>query len=295
MKRHPQFWAYAALLAVCFFWGTTYVAIRMSLESFPPLLLVSLRYLISGGVLLAGVLAARAPLPTGPELRRTALNGLLVLGIGNGALGFAELWIPSGLAALVLTLSPFWLLGLNATLPPREPVRPATWLGLLVGLAGAALLVGPGALAGGIHGGMVKGFVVLQLGMLGWNAGSLLQRRMPTRAHPIVCGAVQQLAAGLACAPLALLAGGPIHWSARGAGALLYLVIFGSIVGYSAYVLAMARLPVAVVSLYNYVNPVVAVCLGWAFYREPFGMREALATLLIFLGVAIVKRLEREL
>ncbi len=295
MKRHPQFWAYSAFLAVCFFWGTTYVAIRMSLESFPPLMMVSLRYLISGAVLMAGVLAARAPLPTGPELRRTALNGVLVLGIGNGALGFAELWIPSGLAALVLTLSPFWLLGLNATLPPREPVRPATWLGLLVGLGGAALLVGPGALAGGIQGGMVKGFVVLQLAMLGWNAGSLFQRRMPTRAHPIVCGAVQQLAAGLACAPLALLAGGPIHWSARGAGALLYLVIFGSIVGYSAYVLAMARLPVAVVSLYNYVNPVVAVCLGWAFYREPFGLREAVAMLLIFLGVAIVRRLEREL
>jgi len=293
LRRHPHFWAYAALLAVCFFWGTTYAAIRMALESFPPMLIVSLRYILSGGLMLGGVLAARIPLPSGPELRRTAFNGLLVLGIGNGALVYAETWIPSGLAALVLSLSPFWLLGLNATLPPREPVRPATWLGLLAGLAGAALLVGPGAFEGGLHGGLLKGFLVLQLGMLGWNVGSLFQRRMPARAHPIVAGAVQQLAAGLACAPLALAAGGPIHWSARGAGALLYLVVFGSIVGYSAYVLAMDRLPVALVSLYNYINPVVAVLLGWLLFREPFGLRETVAMLIIFLGVAIVRRLER--
>jgi drug/metabolite transporter (DMT)-like permease len=92
---------------------------------------------------------------------------------------------------------------------------------------------------------------------------------------------------------LALLAGGRIHWSARGVGALVYLVIFGSIVGYSAYVLAMDRLPVALVSLYNYINPVVAVFLGWLLFREPFGMRETVAMLIIFLGVAIVRRLER--
>jgi drug/metabolite transporter (DMT)-like permease len=293
LRRHPHFWAYAALLAVCFFWGTTYAAIRMSLESFPPMLLVSLRYILSGGLMLGGVIAARIPLPSGAELRRTAFNGLLVLGIGNGALVYAETWIPSGLAALVLSLSPFWLLGLNATLPPREHVRPATWLGLLAGLAGAALLVGPGAFEGGLHGSMLKGFLILQLGMLGWNLGSLFQRRMPARAHPIVAGAVQQLAAGLACAPLALLAGGRIHWSARGVGALAYLVIFGSIVGYSAYVLAMDRLPVALVSLYNYINPVVAVFLGWLLFREPFGVRETIAMLIIFLGVAIVRRLER--
>jgi drug/metabolite transporter (DMT)-like permease len=138
----------------------------------------------------------------------------------------------------------------------------------------------------------MKGFLVLQLGMLGWNSGSLIQRSMPTRAHPIVGGAVQQLAAGLACAPWALIAGGQVHWSARGVGALAYLVVFGSIVGYSAFVFAMDRLPVAIVSLYNYVNPVVAVLLGYLIYGEPFGSREAFAMLIIFLGVAVVKRIE---
>ena len=293
MSRHPLFKPYLALVAVCFFWGTTYLGIRMALESFPPMLLVCARYLLSGSITLAFTRARGLYLPRGKELAWACFSGMLVLGIGNGALVFAELWISSGLAALVISLSPFWLLGINATLPPREHVRPATWLGLIAGLAGAALLVGPGAFEGGIHGGMLKGFLALQFGMLGWNAGSLLQRRMPARAHPIVGGAVQQLAAGLACAPLALASGGQIHWSMRGSGALLYLVIFGSIVGYSAYVLAMARLPVAVVSLYNYINPVVAVLLGWLLFREPFGLRETIAMLIIFLGVAIVKNFER--
>jgi len=264
----------------------------MSLETWPPMMLVSVRYILSGSLMLVGALVLRAPLPTGRELLNTALTGVLVLGIGNAALVWAETWMPSGLAALIITMSPFWFLGLNAAMPPREHVRPTTWLGLLVGLGGAALLVGPGAFSGGWHSGLMKGFLVLQLGMFGWTLGSLLQRRMPTRAHPIVGGAVQQLAAGLACAPWALIAGGDIHWSARGVGALAYLVIFGSIVGYSAFVFAMDRLPVAIVSLYNYVNPVVAVLLGYLFYREPFGTREASAMLIIFLGVAVVKRLE---
>jgi drug/metabolite transporter (DMT)-like permease len=107
----------------------------------------------------------------------------------------------------------------------------------------------------------------------------------------VVSGAVQQLAAGVAfLLPAMLVPEHPVRWSARGAGALMYLVVFGSIVGYSAYIYAMDKLPVAIVSIYTYVNPVVAVALGWLFYREPFGGREAVAMLVIFAGVALVKR-----
>lgn len=293
MKKHPQFWAYAALGSVCFFWGTTYLTIRMALETWPPMLLVATRFILSGGILLAGCVLLGMKLPRGQELWRTALNGLLVLGIGNGALVLAETWIPSGLAALIITVGPFWLVGLNALLPPREPLHGPTLIGMLVGLGGAVLLVGPGALQGGRAGAaMIRGVLVLQLGCLAWTLGSLLQKRQHSDVSPIVAGAVQQLAAGLAFVPVALLAGGEIRWSARGVGALLYLVTFGSIVGYSSYVVALQRLPVALVSLYNYVNPVVAVILGWLFYREPFGPREAMAMMVIFAGVALVKRME---
>src|SRR5207244_5001981 len=115
--------------------------------------------------------------------------------------------------------------------------------------------------------------------------------RQAGKAHPVVSGGVQQLAAGLALAPFALIIREhPIQWSVRGVAALSYLVIFGSLVGYSAFVYAMDRLPVAVVSIYPYANAVVAVFLGWLFYREPFGFREAMAMVIIFAGVAAVKR-----
>jgi drug/metabolite transporter (DMT)-like permease len=293
LNRHPQFWAYAALISVCFFWGTTYLGIRMALEMWPPMTLVAVRFLLSGGILMAGALLLKADLPRGRELALTALYGVVILGAGNGALVLAETWIPSGMAALIITISPFWMVGLNALLPPREPLHPPTLAGMAVGLAGAVLLVGPGALAGGAAGAaMLKGALVLQAGCISWSLGSLLQKRLPTRAHAIVSGGIQQLAAGLAFVPLALLWPGEIHYSPRGLGALLYLVVFGSIVGYSSYVVALERLPVAVVSIYNYVNPVVAVILGWIFYREPFGMREAAAMLVIFAGVAMVKRMQ---
>jgi drug/metabolite transporter (DMT)-like permease len=265
----------------------------MALESFPPMTLVSVRFLLSGAILLVAARLYGAALPHGAELRRTAINGVVILGIGNGCLTLAETWIPSGLAALIITVSPFWMVGLNAVLPPREGLHAPTLAGMGIGLLGAVLLVGPGALAGGTQGeNLLKGFLILQLGCLCWSGGSLIQRKQAATAHPIVSGAVQQFAAGLAFVAPALVAGGQTNLTTRGVSAVAYLVIFGSIVGYSSYVVALDRLPVPIVSLYNYVNPIVAVALGWFFYREPFGWREASAMLIIFLGVAVVKRFE---
>jgi drug/metabolite transporter (DMT)-like permease len=165
---------------------------------------------------------------------------------------------------------------------------------MAVGLGGAALLFTPETGAR-IDAKLVTGFLLLQLGMAGWSFGSIYQRRQGGLAHPVVTGAVQQLAAGLAFIPLALFVPEhPVHWGTRGVFGLVYLVLFGSIVGYSAYAYALDRLPVAIVSIYPYVNAVVAVTLGWLFYREPFGRKEALAMAVIFAGVAIVKRYSRK-
>lgn len=280
-----------SLVSICFFWGTTYLGIRMSLESFPPLALVATRFVASGALLLAAAACKGAHLPRGRELWLTALNGMIILGIGNAALTFAETWIASGLAALIITTSPFWLVGIEALVPGGERLHAPTIAGMIIGLIGAALLVAPGAWSHGVDHDLLKGFLVLQLGCICWSGGSIAQRRQPTRAHPVVSGGVQQLAAGLAFViPALLVRERPIVWSLRGGAALLYLIVFGSIVGYSAYIYAMDRLPVAVVSVYTYVNPVVAVFLGWLFYREPFGLREAAAMAVIFAGVAVVKK-----
>jgi len=292
--KAPHFKAYLALAAVCFFWGTTYLGIRMALEVVPPPVLISMRYIVSGTVLLIVAFLAKAQLPSGKELLFTALLGVIIIGIGNGCLAFAELWVPSGLAALFITTSPFWMIGLEAAIPGGERLHGPTLLGMLVGLAGTLLLVAPSAMQQGLNGPLVKGFLVLQVGCAGWSFGSILQRRHQTKAHPVVSGAVQQLATGLAfLGPALLTKTEPIHWTFRGAAAVAYLILFGSIIGYSAYIYVLDKLPISVVSIYNYVNPVVAVTLGWLFYREHLGLREFAAMLIVFAGVALVKRASR--
>ena len=267
----------------------------MSLETFPPLALVSIRYILSGGIMLAVARWRGIYLPRGRELRTACIAGFFTLCIGNGALVFAELTVPSGMAGLIITISPFWMVGMEALLPGGERLHAPTIGGMLVGLAGAALLVtqDSGAQAG--HLGLLHGFLLLQFGMAGWSFGSIYMRRNAGKAHPIIAGGMQQIAAGVMLAPFALLIHEhPYEWSARGVSALIYLVFFGSIVGYSAYAYALDKLPVAIVSVYPYANSIVAVTLGWLFYREPFGSRQALAMAIIFAGVALVKRFARK-
>ena len=271
--------------------GTTYLGIRMSLETFPPLMLVALRYTLSGSIMLLFAVTRGIYVPRGRELAAACFSGFLTLGVGNGALVFTEVLIPSGMASLIITTQPFWMVGFEALLPGGERLHAPTIGGMAIGLVGASILFRPDV---GIDRNVLHGFLLLEVGLAGWSFGSIYQRRQAGKAHPVIAGAVQQLAAGLILAPFALaIHEHPVQWSARGVGALLYLVFFGSIVGYSAYVYAMDRLPVAIVSVYPYVNAVVAVALGWLFYREPFGRREALAMAIIFAGVGIVKRYSR--
>jgi drug/metabolite transporter (DMT)-like permease len=294
LSRHPLFKPYLALAAVCLFWGTTYLGIRMSLESFPPLTLVAVRYLISGSLTLAFAWYRGLHIPRGKELAAACIAGLGTLTIGNGALVVAETLIPSGMAGLIIAMSPFWMVGVEALLPGGESLHAPTIGAMALGLGGAALLVTPGGDSQGAGHSLLIGFLVLQIGMAGWSFGSIYQRRNAGKAHPVVAGGIHQLAAAVAMVPLALLVPHqPVHWSARGVSALLYLVVFGSLVGYSAFVYVMDRLPVAVVSIYPYVNAVVAVALGWLFYREQFGLRESAAMLVIFASVALVKRYSR--
>ena len=262
----------------------------MAIETLTPAMLVFVRYTLSGTAMLVVAYFAKAHLPRGRELWYTAMFGVLTIGIGNGCLSYAEVWVPSGLAALFITTSPFWLIGVEAFIPGGDRLHGPTIVGMLVGLAGTALLVAPLGVQQGFSG-TLKGFLLLQLGCFGWALGSIAQRRHVTKAHPVVSGGVQQLATGLAYAlPALLTQRGPVHWSGRSVGAVLYLMTFGSIVGYSAYIYAMDKLPVSIVSIYAYVNPVVALVLGWLFYREHVGTREILAMLVIFSGVAIVNR-----
>src|SRR5579871_3607581 len=131
--------AYVALAAVCFFWGTTYLGIRIGLEALTPFALMAIRYLLSGAVLLGAAGVARVHIPSGRELLLTSLYGVMTIGIGTGALVYAEEWVPSGLASVFITTSPFWMAGVDAALPGGERLRLPTLLGMLVGLAGTVV------------------------------------------------------------------------------------------------------------------------------------------------------------
>ncbi|MCW5981927.1 MAG: EamA family transporter [Bryobacteraceae bacterium] len=290
MNRHPLLLPYVAMGCLCFFWGTTYAGIRMALESFPPQVLVGTRFFISGSLLLAGARLANLPFPPLRTWIYPAGFGLMTLGIGNSCLTYAELLIPSSLAALFVTVSPFWMTGLEALQPGGERLRPATVAGMLIGLGGTALLVGQGWTSG-LGGQVLKGFLVIQFGCFSWSLSSVAQRRYTRHIHAVVNGAIQQLAAGVGFLLISgILPWRPVNWNVRGVSALIYLVIFGSIIGYTSFVYTLKTLPVAIVALHVYINPVVAAVLGWAIFREPFGFREMGAMLVIFLGVYVVSR-----
>jgi len=283
--------AWLALSAVCILWGITYLGIRLALDAFGPFYLMAIRFLLSGGILLIGARLLGAHIPRGRNLWLTSALGIVTIGMGTGTLVVVEQWMPTGLAALFISMQPFWMVTVDWVLPRGHRPQAKTLRGLLIGLAGVAVLVAPAVLHEGWHGGIFLGFLLLQLGVIGWVVGALLQKRLHTEAHPVVIGAVQQLATGffflfpaMAWEPV------PHAIGPRAIGGLLYLVLFGSILGYSAFSYALHKLPPAIVSIYTFVNPMVAVFLGWLLFREHFGHRELTAMSLIFVGVALVRR-----
>lgn len=294
-SHHSHRTAYLALAAVCLFWGTTYLAIRISLETLPPAIMLGIRYVLSGSALLLAAKLAHIPLPRGRELWLTALCGLIGIGLGNGLLFLAELRIPSGTAALFYTTAPFWMVGIDAFLPHGAKPLVATILGLLVGMLGVAYMIYPAAIHEGMHGNTWPGFLLIQVSAATWTLGSLLQKRVRSHAPAFVSGAVQQFAAGVTSLAFgAAFEKTPEAVGTRAVLAVVYLVVFGSIIGYSAFIYVVKNLPVAVASIYYFVNPLVAVSLGWLFFREPFGVRSAIAMLIVFIGIGIVRWSERD-
>jgi drug/metabolite transporter (DMT)-like permease len=260
--------AWICLLIVYVVWGSTYLAIRVGVETMPPLLMAAARSLVAGLIMFPLGLRRRrsAPLasrwPSGAQWRWCATAGVLLL-VGQGVVGVAERTIPSGLAALLVATVPLWLLGLDAGLNHAR-LGLAPLAGLLVGLAGVALLSTLGGGAGHIS---VTG-VLIVLGAAGmWALGTMTARRGTFPASPVLATGMELLAGGVVLLVLAAATGefGSLHLGHVSAGswlALGYLIVFGSIVAFSAYGIAIRALPTATVATYAYVNPVIAVLLG---------------------------------
>ncbi len=292
MTRREQFAAYGAWAAVCFFWGTTYLAIRVGLETLPPMLLAGMRFLIAGALLFSFVYFWRgARLPQGREWLNQSIIGLMLLGVGNGAVVMAEQWVPSGPAALLVATSPFWVVGLERFLRDGERVSGRAVVGLLIGFCGLALLIAPNLFGTTLNSYYLLGAVAIQVGCASWSAGSVYSKHHQTDLPPLMAAAVQMLIAGVALTMLGTTLGEwrVMHFSGRSLSAIAYLIVFGSIVAYGSYTYAIQKLPLSLVSMYSYINPIIAVLLGWAVLSESLGWRVVTAMLIILCGVALVK------
>lgn len=290
--RREKWAAYGAWMAVCFFWGTTYLAIRVGLETMPPMLFAGIRFLIAGAVLFLVMHRQRgARLPVRREWFDLSVVGLALLGVGTGLVVWAEQWVPSGMAALLVATSPFWVAGIERFTGGSERVGVRGVVGMLVGFAGLVLLIAPTLFSVALGGRYLLGMLALQVACASWSAGSVYAKHRPTGVTPLMGSAIQMLIAGAALTIIGTVMGEwpQMNFSERSLGALLYLIVFGSIVAYGSYTYAVQKLPLSIVSTYSYINPVIAVLLGWAVLAEPLGWRVAAAAIIILAGVALVK------
>lgn len=284
--------AYFAWLAVCLIWGTTYLGIRISLETIPPALMGGLRWLIAGTLLAAFVRARGEPLPPPSRWRGIALMGFLLLGLGNGGVVFAEQWVSSGLAAVLVATGPFWMASVEGCLRDGERLTRTAAAGLVIGFTGILVLVWPElTVQSSASRQFLIGVVALQIASFGWALGSAYSRRHARHDSLLGTTAYQMLAGGLLMTAAGTVGGewAQLSFSGRTTTALIYLSTLGAIGGFVAYTYALRHLPVSFVSLYAYINPVIAVALGVLLLDEPFNARMAVSAALVFAGVAVVR------
>ncbi|MBW3625190.1 MAG: EamA family transporter [Armatimonadetes bacterium] len=288
----PKFLTIFALVAVYLIWGSTYLAIRIAIETLPPFLMAGTRFLLAGAVLYAWTLARGAERPTANHWKAAAVIGAALLLGGNGLVVWAEQRVPSSLTALLISITPLWMTLMDWARPGGVLPRRAVAAGLLLGFAGVAMLIGPSEMMGE---GQVDpiGATALIFATISWAGGSLYSRFAKLPASPLLVTGMEMLAGGalLTLAGLLTMEVQRIEWaqvSMRSVSAYIYLTLIGSLVGFSAYVWLLKNTPLALASSYAYVNPVVAVILGWAVAGEPLTPRTLLAAGVIIMAVVLI-------
>lgn len=269
-------------------WGSTYLAIRFGVETLPPFLMAGTRFVVAGTILYVWRRLAGSPRPSAAQWRAAAVVGALMLLVGNGGVTWAEQYVESGTTALMVASVPLWMVLLDWLRPGGRPPRASVWAGIVVGLAGVALLFG----GPDLDPRYTAGWVALLIASVSWAAGSLYSRTAVLPA-PLLATGMQMLAGGVLLLLVGALTGEaaavhPATVSTRSVLALAYLIVFGSLIAYTAYVWLLRVTAPALASTYAFVNPVVAVFLGWLLAGERLTVRIILASLVIVGGVALI-------
>ena len=282
----------AAFASIYLIWGSTYLAIRYAVQTIPPFLMGGLRFVVSGALLYIWARYRGAPRPSRIHWRNAIIaGGFLLLG-GNGAVVWAEQFVPSGLTALLVSILPFWLVIIEWVRPPRRRPHGAVLFGLVLGFIGIIVLVGPANLGG--HGDIrPAGAVVLILGSLSWAIGSFYSRDAKLPESGLMTTGMEMLGGGTLLLIVGALTGElsqfDIHRiSTASAAGLLYLVTFGSLLGFTSYIWLLDKVSPARLGTYAYVNPVVAVILGWLIAGERFSVRTVVAAVIVICAVALL-------
>jgi drug/metabolite transporter (DMT)-like permease len=291
MKRELLI-AYIALAAVCIIWGTTYLALRIAVLHFPPFLFTAIRQ-ITAGVLLVGFLMAftKTALPTKTQIFKQAVAGFFLISMGNGLVAWSEMHIPSGIAAIICSLMPMVVILINLSINKEEKPTVPIVLGVAIGLAGIVMIFGE-------HIGefskieYLMGILVTLVAVLSWASGSIWIKKHNTNTDPFMNAGLQMFFGGVLVLPLSLAFDDlrAVSWTPEAAYSLVYLIVFGSIIAYASYSYALRKLPMTIVSLYAYVNPLVAVVLGWMVLDEKLNTKIGLAILITIAGIYIVNR-----
>ncbi len=284
--------AYIALGAVCLIWGTTYMAIRIAVLHFPPFLFTAIRQITAGLLLTAFMVGiAKTAWPTKEHFFRQVIGGFFLITMGNGLVSWSEVHIPSGIAAIICSLMPMVVILINLSINREEKPTVPIILGVAIGLTGIVLIFGEHVSEfSKIE--YLMGILMTLVAVLSWAAGSIWIKKHNANSNPFLNAGLQMFFGGLFALPFSFIFDdlSSVSWSPEAFYSLIYLIIFGSIIAYAAYSYALGKLPMTIVSLYAYVNPLVAVVLGWMVLDEKLNAKIGIAILITIAGIYIVNR-----
>ena len=292
MKTRTNLLAYFALAAICIIWGTTYLALRVGVTRFPPFLFSSIRFLMAGPILLGLLyLFGKGTKPSAKFLFNQAVSGMLMCALGVGVVGWAETYVSSGLAAIICSVMPIWVILINIGLSSDEKPTIPIVAGLVIGLAGIFLIFGEHVIEFSDPQYSVC-IVTTFLANICWSFGTVWMKKKNQSTDPILAASWQMFFGGVFLIPMSLAFDDytNIHWTTETLLALGHLTLFGSVAAYTCLAYAIKKLPVTIVSLYAYINPIVAVVLGSLVLNEKLNVQIGIGILVTLAGIYVVNR-----